>query len=464
VHRRAADSEVTVVRSWDHAPTPRHAFAATKARALPFVRVAAAGPKDLSRWSYLALEPVETLSIEGGPRGPARDPWRALSSRWPRRVRRRGRVPPFAGGWAVALAYELRSAVERVPPPRRPAGGVPALWLARYDAVIAWDHANGRTFVCGTAADAARARDAAARLVDAVEEGLARGKAAAPPPGGSGRAAPVAHTSPAAYRARVEAVRRRILRGDLFQANVSQRFHARLPAPAPALFERLVASTPAPFSTYLGLPGGRAILSASPERFLALDERGRLETRPMKGTRPRGATAAADRRCVADLRASAKEKAELAMIVDLSRHDLGRVCEPGTVRVTEPRRLERYATVHQAVGVVTGTLRRDASGVDAIRAAFPPGSVTGAPKVEALCAIDALEGEARGPYCGAIGWLDDGGGMDLAVAIRTLWVEGRRVTWRVGGGITLGSDPEAERLETLDKGLGLARAVVGATR
>jgi anthranilate/para-aminobenzoate synthase component I len=271
-----------------------------------------------------------------------------------------------------------------------------------------------------------------------------------------------ARTSPAAYRARVEAVRRRILRGDLFQANVSQRFEADVDGDAGALFERLVRATPAPFATFVGLGEGRAILSASPERFLALDEHGVVETRPMKGTRPRGATPAEDRRLLAALRTSAKDRAELAMIVDLSRNDLGRVCEPGTVRVTEARRLERYATVFQAVGVVRGRLRRGASGVDLIRAAFPPGSVTGAPKVEALRAIDALEREARGAYCGAIGWLDDGGGMDLAVAIRTVVVADGKASWRVGGGVTLASDPEAERVETLDKGRALARAVAGA--
>src|SRR5205814_1017765 len=142
---------------------------------------------------------------------------------------------------------------------------------------------------------------------------------------------------------------------------------------------------------------------------------------------------------------------------------LSRVCAPGTVRVVEPRRLERYAQVHQAVGVVEGRLAKGRTGVDLLRAAFPPGSVTGAPKVEALRVIDELEGEARGAYCGAIGWLDDGGGMDLAVAIRTLSLEGDRVTWRVGGGVTFPSDPEAERIETLDKGRGLLCAVVGGS-
>jgi anthranilate/para-aminobenzoate synthase component I len=227
------------------------------------------------------------------------------------------------------------------------------------------------------------------------------------------------------------------------------------------MFLRLAAASPAPFLTYVGLGGGRAILSASPERFLSLRGR-RAQTRPMKGTRPRGRTPGEDRRLRADLSRSVKDRAELAMIVDLARNDLGRSCEPGTVVVTRARRLERYATVHQAVGVVEGVLAEGVSGADLVKGAFPPGSVTGAPKVEAMKVIDELEGEARGPYCGAIGWFDDRGDCDLAVAIRTVWVSGGVAHYRVGGGVTLLSDPEEERVETLVKGRAPAAALSGA--
>ncbi len=149
------------------------------------------------------------------------------------------------------------------------------------------------------------------------------------------------------------------------------------------------------------------------------------------------------------------------MIVDLARNDLSRSCAPGSVRVEMARRLERYATVHQAVGVVSGRLSRDVHPTEAIRRAFPPGSVTGAPKVEAMNVIDALEGEARGPYCGAIGWFDEGGDFDLAVAIRTVCLCASKVSYRVGGGVTWLSDPEDERIETLDKGAAIARAISG---
>jgi para-aminobenzoate synthetase component 1 len=226
------------------------------------------------------------------------------------------------------------------------------------------------------------------------------------------------------------------------------------------LFQRLVERQPAPFLTYLSLPGHRAVLSASPERFLAVDGR-RVRTEPMKGTRPRGATPAADRALRADLEASEKDRAELAMIVDLSRNDLARVCTAGTVRVRAARRILPLARVFQAIGVVEGRLAQGRDRVDLLEAAFPPGSVTGAPKVRALEVIDALEGEGRGPYCGALGWFDVGGGMDLAVAIRTLLLSGARASYRVGGGITLRSDPLEEWRETLTKGAGLYAALAG---
>ncbi|MDA1195856.1 MAG: anthranilate synthase component I family protein, partial [Planctomycetota bacterium] len=263
-----------------------------------------------------------------------------------------------------------------------------------------------------------------------------------------------------AFRRAIRRAREAVLRGDIFQANVSQRFDARVGAPPALLFERLVRSQPAPYMTYLDLGRGRAVLSASPERFLRVQGRV-VETDPMKGTRPRGATRAEDRALRAELEASAKDRAELAMIVDLSRNDLARTCTAGTVRVTVPRRLLAFARVHQAIAVVRGRLAPGRDRLDALQAAFPPGSVTGAPKVRAMEIIDELEGEGRGPYCGALGWFDDAGGMDLAVAIRTLLVAGTRASYRVGGGITLGSTPHDEWRESLDKGRGLYAALCG---
>jgi para-aminobenzoate synthetase component 1 len=270
--------------------------------------------------------------------------------------------------------------------------------------------------------------------------------------------APRPKVSARAYQAAVARVRRHVLAGDLFQANLSQRFDATTAADPVELFARLVARQPTPHSTCLVLPGGRAVLSASPERFLRVE--GRVATtEPMKGTRPRGRTPAEDRALRGDLLASAKDQAELAMIVDLSRNDLARVSTPGTVRVRSARRLIPFAGVHQAIAVVESRLAPGKDRVDLLAAAFPPGSVTGAPKVRAMEVIDALEGEGRGPYCGALGWFDVGGDMDLAVAIRTLLLSGTRASYRVGGGVTLRSDPVEEWRETLTKGAALEAAL-----
>ncbi|MCC7139726.1 MAG: anthranilate synthase component I family protein [Planctomycetes bacterium] len=453
---------VSVVLPWHGAPPPLTALRALAGRRNPFLRHAAGGPRDLARWSFAGADPVEVLAVGGTRRGLDADPWRALARRVPRPVRRVGARIPFAGGWFGTFGYELRAAVERVPPPRAPADGFRALWLGRYDAVVAWDRHARRAYVAGTGPTLAAARATARRLRDLVAAGSrAEPTPARPAPAAAAAAPRVRPTVPAsAYRRRVAAVRARIRAGDLFQANLSQRFEGPLVGTTLALFERLAARSPVPFLSYVDVGGGRAVLSASPERFVSLVG-DRAETRPMKGTRPRGADAAADRRLRDDLAKSEKDRAELAMIVDLARNDLGRSCAPGTVRVVRPRRLERYATVHQAVGVVEGRLAPGRTGIDLVREAFPPGSVTGAPKVEAMKRIDALEAQARGPYCGAVGWIDEGGDLDLAVAIRTLTVAGGRVAYRVGGGVTLLSDPEAERVETLDKGRALARAVEG---
>lgn len=363
---------------------------------------------------------------------------------------------PFAGGWAGVVGYEARSAVERSPPPRLSPLGFPAIWLGHYEAVAGWNHREGRAYVAGlgdTQREAqARARDLRRRLSQTPPPKEQRGAFL------SGR--PRARVDAETFQRSVAAARRAVLRGDIFQTNISQRFDTRVQGSPVALFASLVASQPAPYMTFCDVGDGRTILSASPERFLRV--RGRqIETDPMKGTRPRGAGRKEDRALRQALEASEKDRAELAMIIDLSRNDLARVCEAGSVRVTVLRRLIRFARVHQAIAVVRGRLRRGLDRVDALAAAFPPGSVTGAPKVRAMEIIDELEGEGRGPYCGALGWFDAAGDMDLSVAIRTILLSRHTASYRVGGGITLGSDPHDEWRETLDKGRGLFAALCG---
>jgi para-aminobenzoate synthetase component 1 len=256
----------------------------------------------------------------------------------------------------------------------------------------------------------------------------------------------------------VSRVREYIFAGDIFQANLSQRLEAPLRESPWSLYRRLRVQNRAPFAAYLDFPEA-VVISASPERFLLVNEHGQVETRPIKGTRPRGLGPEHDAALGVALTASAKDRAENLMIVDLMRNDLSRVCSPGTVKVPELFALERYATVHHLVSTVVGTLAPGADALDLLRAAFPGGSITGAPKIRAMEIIAELEPSPRGVYCGSIGYWSVTGALDMNIAIRTAVVQGGRVYFSAGGGIVADSDPEQEYRETLDKARGMIEAL-----
>jgi para-aminobenzoate synthetase component 1 len=290
--------------------------------------------------------------------------------------------------------------------------------------------------------------------------------------------------------ARVEVVRGAIAAGELYQANLTRRLVAPFDGDPWPVFRRLRTGEAAAFTAYLDLgraapepgtsracgdalepgnasemaragdPGAhRAIVSASPEPFLALDAAGRVRTDPIKGTRPRGRTRAEDRSLAAELLASEKDRAENTMIVDVLRNDLGRVCRPGSVRVPRLWRLERTPSVQHLVSTVTGRLAVGLDAFDLLAATFPGGSITGAPKIRAMELLDSLETVRRGPYCGAALWVDAGGAMGSSILIRTFVADGRRLTLHVGGGITWRSDPAAEWDETRTKARGPLRSI-----
>jgi aminodeoxychorismate synthase component I len=254
----------------------------------------------------------------------------------------------------------------------------------------------------------------------------------------------------ASYRKAVEAIAEEIAAGELYQACLTYRIDRPFPGDPWQLYRALRRRDPAPFAAYLELPEV-AIASSSPERFLRVDDAGRVESRPIKGTAPRAADPDEDARAARALACSEKDRAENLMIVDLVRNDLGRVCAAGSVAVPELFAVEPYASVFQLVSTVTGQLQRGASALDAIAAAFPPGSMTGAPKIAAMRALDRLETVRRGFYSGALGYLDARGGADLAVVIRTAFVRGGRAYLHAGGGIVADSDPGAEYAESLAK-------------
>ena len=433
------------------------------------------------RWSIVAAEPRWTLTARGrrlcletaAGFCPQRrefdgDPIAALAERVEAEQARRPAALqpsslPFAGGAIGYLGFELARQIERLPATTIDDVGAPDLAFAWYDAALVADVIAGRAWLVGTAeaVDSLEARLAAPPQAAAVES-CAPGAGRAIAGQGPGRALE-ANMTRAAYLERVRAARRYIAAGDIYQVNLSQRLSAPLDAPGLEVYLRLRRASPAPFAAYLAAPGGTSapgleVLSSSPERLL-LAEGERLQTRPIKGTRPRGRDAAEDARLAAELCASAKDAAEHVMIVDLERNDLGRVAEVGSVAVRELAALERYANVHHLASTVEARRRRGVGLAELLRAVFPGGSISGAPKVRALEIIDELEPTARGVYTGAIGYVSAEGRCDLNVAIRTITVAAGRAHAHVGGAIVHDSEPEAEYLETLDKARGMARAL-----
>jgi para-aminobenzoate synthetase component 1 len=400
-------------------------------------------------------------------------------------------LPPFQGGIAGYIGYDWGAVLERLPRPRYDDLSIPDVVLGLYDWIIAWDHRIGTAWLISTGlpeTGEAQKRHARARM-EQVRERLGgrqvsrkAGKRVSRPEPSSGASAPsypvegvegaekIGLRSTFTHRGYLDAVarvREYILAGDIFQANLSQRFQSRWAEPPFDLYRKLRQQNPAPFAAYLGF-GELAVLSASPERFLRLDEdRRRIETRPIKGTRPRGLGPMHDAALGRALAESEKDRAENVMIVDLLRNDLSRVCRPGTVRVPELFALEHHPTVHHLVSTVVGEIEAGSGAVELIRAAFPGGSITGAPKVRAMEIIAELEPTQRGVYCGSIGYVSATGAMDTSIVIRTYLALNGQVYFQAGGGIVADSDPELEYRETLDKARGLIETLVesqGASR
>jgi len=353
---------------------------------------------------------------------------------------------PFAGGLIGFIGYEAGDALERLSPPPPDDTGMPLAWFGVYDRLIVWDHEEGTCAGVATALagqDARRTADRLAELVDRVAGYEARpirpGGAAEARAAAGALASPVVTSSldRAAYEAGVERIREHIRRGDLFQANLTRRVSAPTGLSGTELYGRLVEKSPAPYSAYLDTGVGE-VASVSPELFLHARS-GRVTTRPIKGTAARGATPEIDRDLAGRLVASEKDRAENVMIVDLLRNDLSRVCRPGSVRVPELAILESHAAVHHLVSTVEGRLEEGVGPVDLLRATFPGGSVTGAPKIRAMEILRVIEPVRRGVYTGAIGILGFHGDLQLSVAIRTAVVRGGYATYGTGGGITLAS-------------------------
>ena len=397
----------------------------------------------LGRWAVLAADPLEQHCRRGLPGEPGSgDPFSALEHLGP-------------GHWCGWLSYEAAAWVE--PARHWKTDTMASLWIARHDPVLRCDLVARRLWIEGV--DPQRLA-AMAEWLDGLPQG--NGDATAEP---NAAPAPIRipeadwrwHTNPAHFAAGVERIRALIASGDLFQANLTACSTTQLPAGISAgaaaalpLFERLRQGCPAPFAgLVIGADdaAGEAVISASPERFLQVDGHGHVETRPIKGTRPRDSDGERDADLAAELVCSAKDRAENVMIVDLLRNDLGRVCRPGTIRVPQLVGLESYANVHHLTSVVTGELRDDCSWVDLLRACWPGGSISGAPKLRACQRLSELEPVPRGPYCGSLLRRDWDGSVDSSILIRTLLLKDRELRLQAGCGIVADSDPQAEAEE-----------------
>jgi para-aminobenzoate synthetase component 1 len=431
----------------------------------------------LGRYSFVAADPFEFHLSRGMSGG---DPLKVLGERMSGySVPSIPGLPPFQGGAAGLFGYDLAHHIERLPRPRFDDFQVPDLAVGLYDIVAAFDHVEKRCWLISTGLpeneEGARHRRAESRLRE-MKRWLAQppvssavrvpeevveplGKHAAVPE----RSGLLSNFSAKEYLATVRRTIDYIYAGDCFQVNLAQRLLFPNRDVPVELYSRLRARNPATFSGYFDL-GDFIIASASPERFLRLTSRYEspaclVETRPIKGTRPRGATAEEDERYRTELLNSAKDRAENVMIVDLLRNDLGRVCRYGSVKVADLCRLESYPFVHHLVSEVQGHLRKGMGATELLRAAFPGGSVTGAPKIRAMEIIAELEPHARGAYCGCLGYIGFDGSMDTSILIRTFTLGKGWMQFPVGGGIVADSDPEHEYQETWHKAAGLMRAL-----
>ncbi|QDT68597.1 Aminodeoxychorismate synthase component 1 [Planctomycetes bacterium MalM25] len=422
----------------------------------------------LGRYSYVAADPFDWFT--GSPDEPdVLQQLRQRLGRWI--VEPTSGLPPWQGGAAGLIGYEIGRGLERLPRPRWDEFQTPALAMGLYDTVVAFDHLQQRAWAVSQGLPAEgdarrrRAEQRVAWLLDRLDGGPSpQGERHAPAPLSQPSLAPQFATrfdgvlsdfAREDYLRAVERVVDHLRAGDAFQVNLSQRLLLEDPGDPVAMYLRLRERNPAPFGGYLD-GGDWQVASASPERFLRLQD-GLVETRPIKGTRPLSGVAE-------ELLASEKDRAENVMIVDLLRNDLSRVCEDDSIDVPELFAVERYAHVQHLVSAVTGRLRRDRDATDLLAATLPGGSITGAPKVRAQEIIARLEPTARGAYCGSLAWIGfpDGQGrqaMDSSVLIRTLTRARGWIQAPVGSGVVVQSDPEAEYEETWHKAAGLIEPV-----
>ena len=422
------------------------------------------------RWSMLGYDPWLTLSAHGNriemTTSASTRVWRAHPLEALRQVLRCYRIPSRSQRHARAIGlmgflnYDLNRWIERLPEPRPSESRTPEMLWCGMRVVVLVDHLQQRSWLLSVVdphSPPPAARRGAREALERAQARLTASPTAVALRRRMSVRAPQATSTQAEFETMVSRALEYIRAGEIFQANVSQRFTAPSPGDALALYEALRWINPSPFACFLS-SGDLAVVSCSPERLVRVEE-GCVETRPIAGTRPRGASPHEDAINSLELLMSEKERAEHIMLVDLARNDLGRVCRMGSVTVGELMGLEDYSHVIHLVSDVSGELRRGVDAVDVIKAIFPGGTITGCPKVRCMEILRELEPVPRGLYTGSLGYLGFDGTMDLNIAIRTMIVQGTRLSFHVGAGIVADSDPEREYRETLAKAEALTDAL-----
>jgi anthranilate synthase component 1 len=430
--------------------TPTGAYARLCDQSLPgFLLESALGDRRLGRYSYVGFQPRPLELGEG-------DPLPALAAISDQALSARADRPRFAGGAVGYLGWEAARHFERLPLAERPAPPLPESAFLVADAMAAFDHLTGRLLLLAVHRPGVEPRAAAEARLDELQSRLAEPAPTVMRAAGNG-AGWQANVTRERFLQMVQAAREHVLAGDAFQVVLSLRFSRPLSAPPLDVYRCLRHINPSPYMYLLSLGKGRHLVGTSPE-LLVRAEGDWVETRPLAGTRPRGEDPARDLQLELELLADPKERAEHVMLVDLGRNDLGRVAVPGTVRVERLMEVERYSHVMHMSSTVAARLAPGRTSLDALRATFPAGTLSGAPKIRAMEIIAALEPERRGPYGGAVGYVGFGGDLDMAITLRTIVIADGRAYVQAGAGIVADSEPEREYEEALSK----ARAMFAA--
>ncbi|QJA08877.1 aminodeoxychorismate synthase component I [Romboutsia sp. CE17] len=421
-----------------------------------FVLDSAMDKEKLGRYSFISSNPFKTLKYKNS----SENPLDSLREELNKYKTVNNTHLPFVGGAVGYLSYDIGNYIEKLPRTAIDDMNVYDLYFGLYDHAIVIDHLEEKTYIATPDLDIEKEKLIMERLELKILEADKNGvdsicyeeKEVEPIKLKS-------NFTKNEFEKSVQRVKDYIRSGDIYQANLTQRFSGKTTLSSYELYRDLRRISPAPFGAYLNFDDFN-ILSNSPERFIKCIDR-KIETRPIKGTRPRGRTEEEDLRLQEELINSEKDRAELLMIVDLERNDIGRISKIGSVKVPELFVIEPYANVNHLVSTVVGTLKDGKDAVDVIKATFPGGSITGAPKIRSMEIIDELEPTQRNVYTGSIGYIGFNGDMDLNIAIRTIVKKEDEVYFQVGGGMTWGSNPKDEYQETLDKAKSIMRALRG---